>query len=147
MARPTAPSVQASRPGLQAADHAKVRVFFPLQLSGLNRAAQNTQRTDPGVAHIREDHLARAARRHHLIVNQVRGGTRQHQALAVLANLSPAHFTALFKEQTGCSPRDYLHLLRIHRACQLLRSTTLNVKEIATRLGYQDQFHFSPQYP
>jgi AraC family transcriptional regulator, arabinose operon regulatory protein len=67
-------------------------------------------------------------------------------ALAALANLSPAHFTALFKEQTGCSPRDYLHLLRIHRACQLLRSSTLNVKEIATRLGYLDQFHFSRQF-
>ena len=67
-------------------------------------------------------------------------------ALAALANLSPAHFSALFKEQTGCSPRDYLHLLRIHRACQLLRTTTLNVKEIATRLGYQDQFHFSRQF-
>ena len=39
-------------------------------------------------------------------------------ALAALANLSPAHFTVLFKEQTGCCPRDYLHLLRIHRACQ-----------------------------
>ena len=67
-------------------------------------------------------------------------------ALAALANLSPAHFSMLFKEQTGCSTRDYLHLLRIHRACQLLRSSTLNVKEIATRLGYQDQFHFSRQF-
>jgi AraC family transcriptional regulator, arabinose operon regulatory protein len=67
-------------------------------------------------------------------------------ALAALANLSLPHFTVLFKEQTGCTPRDYLHLLRIHRACQLLRSSTLNVKEIATRLGYQDQFHFSRQF-
>jgi AraC family transcriptional regulator of arabinose operon len=67
-------------------------------------------------------------------------------ALAALANLSAAHFSVLFKEQTGCSPRDYLHLLRIHRACQLLRSSNLNVKEIATRLGYQDQFHFSRQF-
>ena len=67
-------------------------------------------------------------------------------ALAALANLSPPHFSALFKEQTGCSPRDYLHLLRIHRACQLLRSSTLPVKEIASQLGYQDQFHFSRQF-
>jgi len=67
-------------------------------------------------------------------------------ALSALANLSPAHFAVLFKQQTGCSPRDYLHLLRIHRACQLLRSSTLNVKEIAARLGYQDQFHFSRQF-
>jgi AraC-like DNA-binding protein len=67
-------------------------------------------------------------------------------ALAALANLSQAHFSVLFKEETGCSPRDYLHLLRIHRACQLLRGSTLNVKEIAASLGYQDQFHFSRQF-
>ncbi len=66
--------------------------------------------------------------------------------LAALANLSAAHFTVLFKEQTGCSPRDYLHLLRIHRACQMLHSTMLPVKDIAARLGYQDQFHFSRQF-
>ncbi|MEI6782349.1 MAG: AraC family transcriptional regulator [Verrucomicrobiota bacterium] len=67
-------------------------------------------------------------------------------ALAALANLSATHFSVLFKEQTGCSPRDYLHLLRIHSACQLLRTSNLNVKEIAARLGYQDQFHFSRQF-
>ncbi len=67
-------------------------------------------------------------------------------ALAALANLSPAHFAVRFKEQAGCSPRDYLHLLRIHRACQLLRVSAFNVKEIAARLGYQDQFHFSRQF-
>ena len=67
-------------------------------------------------------------------------------ALAALANLSQAHFSVLFKQQTGCSPREYLHLLRIHGACQLLRGSTLNVKEIASRLGYQDQFHFSRQF-
>jgi len=67
-------------------------------------------------------------------------------ALAALANLSQAHFSVLFKQQTGCSPRDYLHLLRIHGACQSLRGSNLNVKEIASRLGYLDQFHFSRQF-
>lgn len=68
------------------------------------------------------------------------------EALARLANLSTAHFSALFKQQAGCSPRDYLHLLRIHRACQLLRDSGLHVKEIAGKLGYKDQFHFSRQF-
>ena len=67
-------------------------------------------------------------------------------ALARMANLAPTYFTALFKQQTGCAPRDYLHLLRIHRACQLLSGTGLSIKEIANRVGYQDPFHFSRQF-
>ena len=67
-------------------------------------------------------------------------------ALAGLASLSPAHFTALFKEQTGSAPRDYLHLVRMHRACQWLTGTELSLKDIAARLGYQDQFHFSRKF-
>lgn len=66
--------------------------------------------------------------------------------LARLSNLSPDYFTQLFKEQTGCAPRDYLHLLRMHRACQLLRESNLAIKEIAAQLGYQDPFHFSRQF-
>ena len=66
--------------------------------------------------------------------------------LARMAGLSPAYFGELFKAQTGCSPQQYLHLLRIHRACQLLQDTSLSVKEIASRIGYQDQFHFSRQF-
>jgi AraC family transcriptional regulator, arabinose operon regulatory protein len=66
--------------------------------------------------------------------------------LARLANISPNYFTEIFKQQTGCSPRDYLHLLRIHRACQLLSQPDLSIKMIASRLGYQDPFHFSRQF-
>jgi len=67
-------------------------------------------------------------------------------ALAALASLSPAHFTQLFREQTGSSPRGYLHLLRMHRACQWLTGTSKSLKEIADHLGYQDQFHFSRRF-
>jgi transcriptional regulator GlxA family with amidase domain len=67
-------------------------------------------------------------------------------ALARLAGLSPAHFGELFKQHTGCSPRDYLHLLRIHQACRLLRDSSLSIKEVAGRVGYRDPLHFSRQF-
>jgi AraC-like DNA-binding protein len=66
--------------------------------------------------------------------------------LASLANLSPAHFAVVFKEHTGSSPRDYLHLLRMHRATEWLIHTRWPLKEIADRLGYRDQFHFSRKF-
>jgi transcriptional regulator GlxA family with amidase domain len=66
--------------------------------------------------------------------------------LAALINVSPAHFTVLFRQATGSSPRDYLHLLRLHRACHLLRNSKLSLKQIAAQLGYQDPFHFSRQF-
>ena len=63
--------------------------------------------------------------------------------LASQANLSSSHYGALFKQQTGYSPIDYFIRLRMHQACQLLDTTSFSIKEIATRLGYQDPFYFS----
>lgn len=66
--------------------------------------------------------------------------------LAELAGLSPSYFPLLFRQQTGCTPRAYLHLLWRHRAVEWLTTTRLMVKEIAGRLGYGDPFHFSRQF-
>jgi AraC family transcriptional regulator, arabinose operon regulatory protein len=63
--------------------------------------------------------------------------------LAALANLSVSHYSAVFKEQTGYAPNDYIIRLRMHRACQLLDTTELPVKAIALQLGYDDQLYFS----
>ena len=63
--------------------------------------------------------------------------------LAALAGMSPSHFTALFKRQTGCPPIDYFIRLRMRRACRLLEETALSVKEVAAALGYDDPFYFS----
>jgi AraC-like DNA-binding protein len=63
--------------------------------------------------------------------------------LASLVNVSTSHFFALFKRQTGCAPIDFFIRLRMHQACQLLDTTSLNVKEVAARLGYDDPFYFS----
>ena len=63
--------------------------------------------------------------------------------LAALTNISPSHFFALFKRHTGCAPIDYFIRLRMRRACELLSTTSLSVKEVAAVLGYDDQFYFS----
>lgn len=67
----------------------------------------------------------------------------QLDALAALASLSRSRYAALFKEQTGFAPIDYFNRLRMHRACQLLDTTALNIKAIAGQLGYQDPLYFS----
>lgn len=67
-------------------------------------------------------------------------------SLARVVGLSSAYFTGLFREQTGCAPRDYLHLLRLHRACHLLKTTELSVKQISAQVGYADPLHFSRQF-
>ncbi len=71
------------------------------------------------------------------------GWPTQLATLAGLANLSPSHYTALFKQQTGYAPMDYFKRLRMHQAAQLLDTSSLSVKVIAEQVGYSDQLYFS----
>jgi transcriptional regulator GlxA family with amidase domain len=63
--------------------------------------------------------------------------------LAVQANLSASHYSALFKRQTGYSPIDYFTRLRMHHACQLLEGSQHSIKAIAAMFGYEDPMYFS----
>ena len=67
----------------------------------------------------------------------------QLDTLAALANLSRSRYVALFKQEVGYAPIDYFIRLRMHSACQLLDTTDASIKEVATRLGYDDPLYFS----
>jgi AraC-like DNA-binding protein len=67
----------------------------------------------------------------------------QVATLAAAVNVSPSHYSALFKRWMGIPPIDYFIHLRMRYACQLFDSTSLNVKEVAALLGYEDPFYFS----
>lgn len=58
-------------------------------------------------------------------------------------NLSKSYLIHLFKENTGFSPIDYFIHLKIQKACNLLDTTSLSIKEIACQLGYDDPYYFS----
>lgn len=70
----------------------------------------------------------------------------QLDTLAAIANLSRSRYVELFKQQAGYAPIDFFIRLRMHRACQLLDTTTLSVKAIAATLGYEDPLYFSRRF-
>jgi AraC family transcriptional regulator len=63
--------------------------------------------------------------------------------LAQVVQLSPGHFTTLFKRALGRTPHQYVVQQRIDRACQLLRSSDLPILTIAHQIGLQTQSHFT----
>ena len=57
-------------------------------------------------------------------------------------NLSVWRLCHIFKSDVGMPPIRYLRLLRMERAKDLLESSFLSVKEIAFRVGLNDESHF-----
>lgn len=63
--------------------------------------------------------------------------------LAEQENLSVSRFCELFKECTGYSPIQFVLLKKIQKSCQYLYFTDLSVKEIASKVGFEDPYYFS----
>jgi AraC-like DNA-binding protein len=63
--------------------------------------------------------------------------------LAHRVHLHPTYFSNLFRETFGMSPLRYLGQLRLRRARELLRNTSIRIGEIAELCGYRDPLHFS----
>ncbi len=63
--------------------------------------------------------------------------------LARLEHLSVSRYYTLFKENMGCSPSEYVIVLRMNRACTMMLQNNVSVKEIASLVGYHDAFYFS----
>ena len=60
------------------------------------------------------------------------------EQVASIAGFSPNYFSSQFKQETGMGFQDYLTMLRINRAKELLRSTNLSISEVCYQVGYQD---------
>lgn len=66
--------------------------------------------------------------------------------LAVYVGLSRRQLERLFQKYLQCSPSKYYLKLRLYRARQLLRQTTMSIIEIATACGFVSSPHFSKCY-
>ena len=63
--------------------------------------------------------------------------------LARIAAMSTAHFSRVFRSETGHPPLDYLIRLRIHKARLLLLAGDDNITEIALACGFATPSHFT----
>lgn len=64
------------------------------------------------------------------------------QEMAEFCNISRSHFSRLFSEQMGISPRLYLEDLRLKTAMGILYNERSSVKETAMRCGFNDVNYF-----
>jgi AraC-like DNA-binding protein len=66
--------------------------------------------------------------------------------LSVMAGLSRKHFSRLFRQETGVTPKAYQVAVRCNMARFLLEESDRTIHEVARALGYPDQFTFSRQF-
>lgn len=65
------------------------------------------------------------------------------QHLASQVHMSPFHFARMFKISVGHPPHAYITNVRIERAKRLLADTHMALADVACRVGYQTQAHFT----
>ena len=65
------------------------------------------------------------------------------ETLAELADLSPFHFSRVFKQASGMTPLHFVTRERMLQAQQLIRETSRSLIEIALEVGYTNPSHFA----
>lgn len=66
-----------------------------------------------------------------------------YRTLATDHNVSYEWFRKAFKKVVGTSPNKYQQNLKIEKASQMLRETSMTISEVAFKTGYESEFYFS----
>lgn len=73
--------------------------------------------------------------------NYVKNITRKD--LSEKFNLTPEYINCIFKKETGTTPTEFIHSLRIREGYRLIQEESLSIKEAALQTGFCDEFYFS----
>ena len=65
------------------------------------------------------------------------------QDIASLTHVSENYISSLFREETGMNFLQYLNAIRINKAVELLKNSSLNISEIAETTGFPTPGYFT----
>lgn len=88
---------------------------------------------------------AHSDKRIHAAEEYLRAHFREEVRIEVLAErsaMSPRNFIRRFKAATGRLPGEYLQLMRVALARELLEGDSVSIQEVSERVGYSDQAFF-----
>jgi AraC family transcriptional regulator len=66
--------------------------------------------------------------------------------MAQSVELSPAHFSRMFRKSTGETPHQFVLRNRIERAKEMLRAPEARVLDVAVACGFKTQQHFARMF-
>lgn len=132
---------------------ADLTIHFIELLYGRTLAHQVEAQFSPEIRRSFESHAFSAERHSDELVIQAQEWLRERFAeqlraddLARHLGISLRTLNRRFHQATGTTPHTYLQQCRLDGARELLRTTDLNIREIATAVGYGDSGYFARQF-
>lgn len=68
------------------------------------------------------------------------------KTLAEFCNLSETHFRRVFSEYVNMSPMEYINLVRVQQACDMMQKTRYSMEDIALRVGFSSVSAFNRNF-
>lgn len=84
-----------------------------------------------------------------MIVNFMNANLHRKLSLDEMARsitISPSHLCRLFRSEAGMPPGQYLQILRMQQAANLLISTLMSIKQVMIEVGYRDKALFARHF-
>ena len=66
--------------------------------------------------------------------------------IAEVCGMSETHFRRVFEEYINMSPMEYVNLIRIQRACEMMKKTNDSMDEVANKCGFTTTSTFNRNF-
>ncbi len=118
----------------------RLQKLLDLRGKGARRALIDPEPQDIPITSLDEQLIERAVR---YVDDNMNRPDLSVEELAAELGMSRVHLYKRLKQITGKTPIEFIRVLRLKRAAQLLRESQLNISEIAYRCGFNNPKYFS----